>query len=89
MSRAGTRIRPACPSSRSSSRIRALWNEIIGFVFLCLAAAPDPPGLPSVAAIQRDRRGTVRGWRSTSVFIVLMATFGIHSFLRARKISRS
>ncbi len=68
--------------------IRTLWNEMIGFVFLCLAAVPIPR--------------TFRHWREYSetgdgvfhlalslVFITLMAAFGIHSFLRARKIARS
>ncbi len=68
--------------------IRALWNEMIGFVFLCLAVVPIPR--------------TYRGYRQFSetgeglfplvvsaIFIAVMAAFGIHSFLRARKIARS
>ncbi len=68
--------------------VRTLWNEMIGFVFLCLAAVPIPR--------------TIRQWRQFAetgdgffqlalsvAFIVLMASFGIHSFWRARKIARS
>ncbi|MCS6951841.1 MAG: hypothetical protein RMK57_02070 [Bryobacterales bacterium] len=68
--------------------LRALWNEVIGFLFLALAAIPIP--------------GTIRSWREfaetgeglfrvvlSAIFILIMAWFGISSFLRARKISRS
>ena len=68
--------------------IRTLWNEMIGFVFLCLAAVPIPR--------------TYRGYRQytetgeglfplvvSAIFITIMAAFGLHSFLRARKIARS
>jgi sulfite exporter TauE/SafE len=63
--------------------LNALWNEVIGFLFLCL--------------------GTVFGfsayryWRAADPFrgvvasscAILMIWFGVSSFWRARKISRS
>jgi len=68
--------------------LRALWNEIIGFLFLLLAAAPIPGLVRHWRAFQEDGSGLFRIVLSI-VFIVAMASFGIHSFLRARKISRS
>jgi hypothetical protein len=68
--------------------LRALWNEIIGFVFLCLALVPLP------SALRKWRQFNETGEELFQVaisflFIILMGSFGIHSFLRARKISRS
>ena len=63
--------------------LRTLWNQVIGFVFICLALL----AIPSV----------IRFWRATDfprmgitlVFVAIMAAYGILSFRRARKISRS
>jgi hypothetical protein len=63
--------------------LHTLWNEVIGFLFICLALL----GIPSV----------IRFWRTTDfarmgitlVFVAIMAAYGILSFRRARKISRS
>jgi Ca2+/Na+ antiporter len=73
--------------------IHSLWNEVIGFFFLCFAAVfgfrtysyyrsyvQAPPG----AAFNELMRVVV-----TAFFGVVMAVFGISSFLRARRISRS
>ena len=68
--------------------IRALWNEVIGFLFLALAAMP----LPSAFRHWQKYNDTGEGLSRIVVyalFIFLMASFGIHSFIRARKISRS
>ncbi len=65
--------------------LHALWNEIIGFVFVVLAVtivvatlrrtANDPDGFwPMVAGV---------------TFGLILAGFGLSSFRRARKISRS
>jgi hypothetical protein len=61
----------------------ALWNEVIGFLFLCIAG---------VFGIQ-----AVRSWIHQEIGRMLLAAFctlllggyGISSFRRARKISRS
>lgn len=68
--------------------IRALWNEVIGFVFLALAAIPIPRTFRTWREFTETGEGLFRLVLS-GLFIFLMASFGIHSFLRARKISRS
>ncbi|MGA3023209.1 MAG: hypothetical protein ABSF98_00430 [Bryobacteraceae bacterium] len=65
--------------------IRILWNQLIGFIFLLLAtfvalstwrrAGSDSQSLPMMVA----------GFG----FAVFLASFGVASFWRARKISRS
>jgi hypothetical protein len=68
--------------------LHILWNEIIGFFFLVFAILPA--------------RSLIREWRQFSqtgdnlpklsveiAWVLIMAYFGISSFLRARKISRS
>jgi hypothetical protein len=61
--------------------IHILWNQVIGFVFFVLAVVfgyrvirgKEPVGLQIVGAL----------------FVILIAWFGISSFLKARKISKS
>jgi len=67
--------------------IRTLWNEMIGFVFLCLAVVPIPRTFRDYRQYTETGEGLFRVVLS-SLFITLMAGFGIHSFLRARKIAR-
>ena len=64
--------------------LHILWNQIIGFFFLVLAAVPvksainsyrDPDGLPRLVM--------------AVIFILTMAFFAVFSFLKARKIARS
>lgn len=68
--------------------LRALWNEMIGFVFIVFAVVSGA--------------SAIRGWRSfdgssetimrivlSGFFALMMGYFGVTSFLRARKISRS
>lgn len=62
---------------------RTLWNEIIGFFFLCLGTVF---GFQTVRALlNHDVFRAVGG----GICTLLMAWYGITSFLRARKISRS
>lgn len=68
--------------------LRALWNEVIGFVFLSLAAIPIPRTFRTWQEFNDTGEGLFRLGLSL-IFIVLMASFGVHSFLRARKITRS
>lgn len=64
--------------------MRVLWNQLIGFLFLLLAAAV------AAGAMRRGSEG-----QNTPVliaglaFAVFLAYFGVTSFLKARKISRS
>lgn len=64
--------------------LHTLWNQVIGFFFLVLAALPipsamreihDPASYPKLVLIVP--------------FTLIMGAFGISSFLKARKISRS
>jgi hypothetical protein len=63
--------------------IHSLWHEVIGFLFLTLAVF-----------------GTYKAWHNAAtlgpgrliilgVFIVVMGVYGVLSFLKARRISRS
>ncbi|MBV9772072.1 MAG: hypothetical protein JOZ32_21040 [Bryobacterales bacterium] len=64
--------------------IHILWNQVIGFFFVVLALLP-------IHSIMRDWQKSDSGPRLALEipFALLMAGFGIHSFLRARKISKS
>jgi hypothetical protein len=72
---------------------KTLWNEFIGFVFLCLAVSF---GFKAVnLAIDYVRPGPTDGPGElvrlvvASIFTLVMLWFGLTSFLKARKISRS
>ena len=64
--------------------IHILWNQVIGFFFIVLALIP-------VHSIIRDwgRDDSAPRLALEIPFALIMAGFGIHSFLRARKISKS
>lgn len=64
--------------------LHILWNQIIGFFFLVLAGV----AIPSAVRSYRDPNGMPRLIMSV-IFVVIMAGFGISSFLKARKIARS
>jgi hypothetical protein len=68
--------------------LRVLWNEIIGFVFFCLAVWAVPSAIRNVRTMQTEENGLGRVLLSIG-FFCLMAYFAISSFLRARKASRS
>lgn len=67
--------------------LRVLWNQIIGFLFLVLAAWAVPRGVRSVREFDGNLESFFR-LLLTSVFIVAMASFGIYSFWRARKAAK-
>lgn len=68
--------------------IRVLWNEMIGFVFLCLGLLPIPSAW---RAYQELATGTDALFRFflTACFSAVMLYFGVTSFLRARRIQKS
>ncbi|MBI1896737.1 MAG: hypothetical protein HYZ57_12085 [Acidobacteria bacterium] len=68
--------------------IRVLWNEVIGFVFLVLAFLAAPSAYRHVRDFNGDGESVFK-LLMTGLFILVMAYFGISSFVRARKISRS
>lgn len=67
--------------------LHALWNQLIGFVFLVLAAWAIPSAIRNLRQYQGDSESIFRVVLSFS-FAGLMTYFGVSSFLRARRISR-
>jgi hypothetical protein len=63
--------------------LRALWNQVIGFLFLSIAT------ICGLSAFRALRAGQGFRLMVASTCAVIMAWYGISSFLRARKISRS
>jgi hypothetical protein len=68
--------------------LRILWNEIIGFVFIVLAIVAAPSAVRAFRDFDRGE-GTLTRFILPLVWALVMAYFGITSFLRARKIGRS
>jgi hypothetical protein len=68
--------------------LRVLWNEMIGFFFLVLAAWAVPSAIRYVREYHGDAESLFRLVLSIA-FSGVMIYFGITSFLRARRISRS
>ncbi len=60
-----------------------LWNEVIGFIFLCLGATFG------FYAVRYALRGDGVRLFVAGIATGIMAWYGISSFMRARKISRS
>ena len=68
--------------------LRVLWHEVIGFIFIVLAVLFGSSALRNYHLLQSEEISILR--LAVSFFLpVLMAYFGITSFLRARKIGRS
>ena len=70
--------------------LRVLWNEVIGFVFLALAVWAIPSSIRAYReyAEKGDPDSLFRVVLA-AIFAFLMIWFGLTSFLRARKISKS
>jgi hypothetical protein len=68
--------------------MRVLWNEIIGFIFLVLATIIGFSTWRRAEQFSGDARGLFFLIGGVA-FVLLLAWFGITSFLRARKISRT
>jgi uncharacterized membrane protein YwzB len=68
--------------------MHALWNEVIGFIFIVLAMMFAASAWRAVRAIDGNTESIVKAVAAVG-FALLMVYFGISSFLRARKISRS
>lgn len=63
--------------------LRVLWNEMIGFVFICFGLLPIP------SAYRAYSDGDNTRFAMSGVFSLIMLYFGVTSFFKARKISRS
>ena len=68
--------------------LRSLWNEVIGFLFLSLAFLGAMSGFRKARNFDGSPEVLFQ-LIVTGLFVLLMGGFGISSFLRARKISRS
>ena len=68
--------------------LHALWNQMIGFLFLVLAVSPLPSIIRNVRHLDSDPESMFRIILS-GFFAAIMLYFGITSLWRARKISRS
>jgi hypothetical protein len=69
--------------------LRVLWNEIIGFVFLVLAVISGPSVYRSVRDLEAEDAGSFFRMILSVLFVLIMVGFGVSSFMRARRISRS
>jgi hypothetical protein len=68
--------------------LRVLWHEVIGFIFIVLAIIFGSSAIRNYRMLQAEEVSMLR--LAASFFLpILMAYFGITSFLRARKASRS
>jgi hypothetical protein len=61
---------------------------MIGFLFLSLAVIPIPSAIRTIREMQHGEGNPIR-LVVTVPFVIIMASYGISSFRRARKISRS
>jgi len=68
--------------------LRVLWNEIIGFLFAVLAVWSAPSTIRHARQFDGSLDSIFR-LALSGFFTLLMAGFGIFSFLRARKIAKS
>jgi hypothetical protein len=68
--------------------LHILWNEMIGFLFLVIAAPAIWSAITHFRKIEEDSANLLGGLLA-SIFAAVMVFFGIHSFVRAKRISRS
>jgi hypothetical protein len=72
---------------------RTLWNEVIGFFFLCFGAIFGFKSVRTymdfVAAPVDEATGHLLRFLMSAFCALIMLYFGVSSFRRARKISRS
>jgi len=68
--------------------MRVLWNEVIGFVFLCLGLWTTPATIKAIREFDGGPEGFFR-ITLTGLFAIFMYGFAVSSFLRARRINRT
>jgi len=68
--------------------MRVLWNEIIGFLFIVLAIMMVPGMIRAVRELDTPQASPGR-LAIAGGFVLMLLYFGVASFLRARKISRT
>lgn len=67
---------------------RTLWHEVIGFLFLSIAVIFAFSGVRYLREFDGSPGAIIR-LVMVAFCVILMAGYGVSSFLRARKISRS
>ncbi len=68
--------------------LRVIWNQMVGFTFLLLAAIALPRAIHSAREFKGDPESLFRLVLS-GIFVLFMAGFGIHSFWRAHKVPKA
>jgi hypothetical protein len=68
--------------------MRILWNEMIGFLFLVISVPATWSAITNFRKVDQDGDNLFRAFLA-AIFAGVMMFLGIHSFVRARKISRS
>jgi hypothetical protein len=68
--------------------LRVLWNQLIGFVFLVFAVLAGSRAIRTWHSFD-ENQNAVFELALSAVFFLVMASFGVSSFLRARRIDRS
>jgi hypothetical protein len=68
--------------------LRILWNQLVGFVFLIFAILAGSRVIRTWNSFNQNQNA---GFELTlsAIFFIIMASFGVGSFLRARRIDRS
>jgi hypothetical protein len=67
--------------------LRIVWNQVIGFIFLVLAASAIPRAVRSAREFDGQPESLFRLLLS-GVFVAFMVGFGLYSFWRARKVPK-
>jgi hypothetical protein len=67
---------------------RTLWHELVGFVFVSMAIAFVFSGFRAIRQFDGSPAAVVR-LAMLAIGVCLLGGYGISSFLRARRISRS
>ena len=71
--------------------LRALWNEMIGFLFLAIAVFMIRPTWKAYQKLQTDADPgeAIVGLVGGAGLLIVGLIFGIHGFWKARRISKS
>jgi hypothetical protein len=65
---------------------RVVWNQAIGFLFFVLAVPAGLKGIQIYRNLDSDPKGSF-GLVISAIFVVVMVSFGVSSFLKARRIA--
>ena len=68
--------------------LHVLWNEVVGFIFLLLAAWVVPSIVRGIRDFNPADSGSLFRIGLSIIWTLIMGYFGVTSFLRARKINR-